>query len=446
MELADREPNMTSSQCRAFIIMMMLVASPFLIAHQAVEAMGPGIPTNALDSIALGNTSDVQVPLKVSYAKNLGLTLDEADLGMVIGSSYTHQEVYLTSSKIGNVGNSTLYYVNASYQIVSQTDIGFGMGLPKEGNYSVNDDLLTAPREMRTVTGQIELRLGMYLESVVTVRDVDNHVSAWTGHLMARSEMTVKGSNLPVAAFYGDYTNLTYQDVNGSMRTLAGLNYSLGLDPDPAVHSSGYELNLTTNASLSMNLTGFIDAKGIPQNIQDELFGKTLASYGIFKLPVRFEDIGYLVQAINRHSLGNQTVPIGMTMTSNPTGDGLNETALKLGGVNATLTISTRGDSIVGIGLENPWKAAMSSLGLSLGSWDLRACGYDQAESRMNLTRGLMGSLPSTMFANDTAQSNATNGATVGENRTNSDLSIAASVVIIAALLTVAVIAYKRKR
>jgi hypothetical protein len=426
---------------------MMLVVSPFLISCHSVDAVGPGLSSSVLDGVSLGNTSDVQIPLKVSYAKDLGLTLDDVDMGMVIGSSFAHQEIYLTAHKVADAGNSTVYRVNTSYQIVSHTDIGFEMGLPREGNYSVNDDLTTSPKETRQVTAQVEFRLAMLSEGELIMRDADSYITSCSGHVGLRCEMIIQGTNLPVAVFHGDYTDLTYQDVNGSMRCMTGLNYSLILDPVPTIQSSSSGFNLTANASLSMGLTGFIDAKGIPQNIQDEMFGKTLASYGIFTLPVRFEDIGYLVQAINRHSLGNQTIPIEMAMSSSGANrDGSSRTALTFGGVNSTVIVSTRNDRLVGMELQNPWRSTTSVFGLSLDSWDLEECTYDQAENGMNLTLGLMGSLPSSLFSNDTQPLSATDGTAASGASSGPDLWPVASIIIVVALAAVAAIAYKRKR
>lgn len=424
----------------------MLIVSPFLVSHETVDAISPGLSSSVLDEVSLGNTSDVQVPLKVGYAKNLGLTLDDVDLGMVIGSSFAHQDIYLTAHKVADDGNLTIYRLNSSYQLISHTDIGFEMGLPREGNYSVNEDLSTSQKETRHVTAQIEFRLAMYSEGDVILRDADNYITSCSGHVESRCELIIQGSNLPVVLFHGDYTDLTYQDVNGSMRCMGGLNYSLILDPIPTVKSSATGLNLTTNASLSMNLNGFIDAKGIPQNIQDELFGKALASYGIFTLPVRFEDIGYIAHVINRHSLGNQTIPVQTVMSQTGTNDdGSDRMALNIGGMNSTVVIVTRNDRIAEMDIQNPWSSTTGVYGLSFTSLKLRDCRNDQVENGMNLTRGLMRSLPSSLFSNDTPPLNTTSGDAAVDSGSGSDPWLYASIVMVA-LLAVAAIAYKRKR
>ena len=436
---------MTPAQLRACIITILLVVSPLLFACNTAEAVSPGISLSALDGISLGNTSDNQVPLKVSYAKNLGLTLNDADLGLIIGSTYSHQETYLTIDKIGDTNNLTYFHLNASYQIVSHTDIGFTMSLPMEGNYSVNDDLSSAARDARSVTGQIEFRMAMFSDAGLVLRKSDDSISNLSGHLALKCELAVRGSNLPVAVFYGDYTNLTYQNVNGSMRSMANLSYSLVIDP-LVIHSSGNGSDLAANASVGMDLTGFIDAKGIPQNIEDELFGKTLASYGILSLPVRFEDISYLMRAINHYSIGNETIPIEMAVSvPGSTSDGSNMTVLTLGGLNSTLSFSTKSGKIVGMSLQNPWRGSVSSIGMSMESWNLGQCTYKEAEAGMNLTRGMMNTMPSSIFAKDPV-SNVTKVVVDSEEPSIFDLTWILSIVIVIALLSVSVLVYKRKR
>jgi hypothetical protein len=228
-----------------------------------------------------------------------GIEADLNDLNMAASSeawilfevTEANNEVYVLSMDM-----AAMVSINADISITAE--------LPAEGTYDL-DELINAERDPVTMSAGLDFTMILTVSVDITFDRETMALKSVESTLKLTVSMDLTAENLPLwlpELMNGDYNEslggeieVEYTDYDIS----ADLEFNLAIDLEfvPALNlwdfplDEGDEWNVSSNATVSGSMSGFLDVSGLPAEMEDALFMAISGDTGIDSFPIIFEDL-----------------------------------------------------------------------------------------------------------------------------------------------------------
>jgi len=183
-------------------------------------------------------------------------------------------------------------------------DISVTAELPAEGTYTF-DELITADRDPITISAGVDFNMALTVSVDVTFDRDTMALMSVESTFRLTGALDLSADNLPlwlpelmdddfneseagvVEVEYTDY------DINADLE----FNLAMDLEFVPALNlwdfpmDEGDEWSVSSNATMSGSMSGFLDVTGLPAEIEDALFMEISDETGIDSFPIIFEDL-----------------------------------------------------------------------------------------------------------------------------------------------------------
>ena len=269
----------------ALLLVGVFLTSPFVSATADVPVWHEGdkwaMGKEADISAMAGDTSDIE-----DILETVGLTLDSFDaegeaaswiIFEVVDASGTEYEV---SVKYGGEVN-TDFHVQVSGE------------LPKAGTYTNLND---APLEQKTVKLDLVADFAVVFDGNVIFNKTDLAVKQMSYEFNASMVVRADGTNIPTMNASVGQVEIGYSDYDIDIKF--DLNLAVDINFDPMLDIYDFPLNVGDTwtvesvATVSGTIDGFLDATGLPSEIEQEIFTQELAEQtGITDFPIEFDQL-----------------------------------------------------------------------------------------------------------------------------------------------------------
>lgn len=258
------------------------------------------------ESVSMKNNATVNALLAGLISSGTGMDVESAKAEISAGAA-----IYVLF-KVTDVTDDT-YVVSTKLAIKLEADLkaeATGQ-VPKAGTYQISGsseyDLLDGPDfssipdedwEEKTVKVSLGADFAFVLEGTTVFNRTTLAVNSVDISAKAAAIVSVDGTNVPnIDEDEGNIT-IAYEDFDIDLKVVLSLDASIAFAPEPLnlfnlpLLADGEEWSVDTNATVSGEIGGFIDAKGLPEDIEESIFGiELLKNANITKFPIDFVDL-----------------------------------------------------------------------------------------------------------------------------------------------------------
>ena len=239
----------------------------------------------------VGDTSDIDNLLEIA-----GLTLDNF-VAEGEAASWIVFEIVDASGPEYNVSVEYGGEVNADVHIQVSGE------MPKAGTYSNLND---APKEEKTVKLDLVADFAVVFDGNVILNKTDLAVKQMFYEFNASLVVSADGTNIPSINISAGQTEIEYSDYNIDIRF--DLNLAVDMVFDPLLNIYDFPLDVgdiwtvESVATVSGTIDGFLDATGLPSEIEQEIFAQELAEQtGITDFPIEFDQLSSDGESVSIH-------------------------------------------------------------------------------------------------------------------------------------------------
>lgn len=239
----------------------------------------------------VGDTTDIEYLLEIA-----GLTLDNF-VAQGEAASWIVFEVVDASG--------TEYDVSVKYggEVNADVHVQVSGEMPKAGTYSNLND---APKEQKTVKLDLVADFAVVFDGNVIFNKTDLAVKQTSYEFNASLVISADGTNIPTINMSAGQTEIGYSDYSIDIRF--DLNLAVDIDFDPMLNIFDFPLDVgdmwtvESVATVSGTIDGFLDATGLPSEIEQEIFAQELAEQiGITKFPIEFDQLSSDGEGVSVH-------------------------------------------------------------------------------------------------------------------------------------------------
>jgi hypothetical protein len=282
----------------ALLLAGVLLASPIVSAtadapiwHEGDKwAMGKEADIGAL----AGDASDLEDLLQSLG----GLTLDRFDADGEAASWIVFEVVDVTS---------TDYNLSVSFggKLNSEIHVQVSGEMPKAGTYGFSD-INSLPKEQKTVELDVQEDFAVVFDGNVIFNKTDMAVKKMGYEFKASAVVSLDGTNIPTINATGGQTKIEYSNYNIDIKF--DLTLEINMVFDPALNIYDFPLDfedewtVESTATVSGAVDGFLDATGLPAEMEQEMFTQELADQtGIADFPIEFDKLSSTGEGANIH-------------------------------------------------------------------------------------------------------------------------------------------------
>ncbi|MDD1765268.1 MAG: hypothetical protein LUO84_02300 [Methanomassiliicoccales archaeon] len=276
---------LTAPLAVALLLVGVFLTSPVVSATADVPvwhegdrwAMGKETDIGAM----VGDTSDIEDLLQIS-----GLTLDNF---VAEGEAAS----WIVFEVVGASG--TEYDVSVEYagEVNTEANVQVSGEMPKAGTYSNPND---APKEQKTVELGLVADFAVVFDGNVIFNKTDLAVKRMSYEFNASMVVSADGTNIPTINMSAGQTEIGYDNYDIDIRF--DLNLAVDIDFDPMLDIYDFPLDVgdmwtvESVATVSGTIDGFLDATGLPSEIEQEILTQDLAEQtGITDFPIEFDQL-----------------------------------------------------------------------------------------------------------------------------------------------------------
>ncbi len=165
--------------------------------------------------------------------------------------------------------------------------------MPVAGTYHLGDEIETENMTISLEAGA-EVTLVVNVEITYDKETMAIEAVSLSAKLLGTADLV--GENIPQEDL--EFTNTTYWYENYDVHAELKVDLDLDLTFDPCLNIWDFSMSVNDTwwsnftASLSGNLTGYLDVQGLPDDVEDEIFDdEFVEETGITGFPIVFEDI-----------------------------------------------------------------------------------------------------------------------------------------------------------
>jgi len=250
------------------------------------------------------------MPNDVKYG--LGLML--AELGMEIDDlGLSADAAFYAMLKVTDVSDDE-YVMSAkmAIKLAADANVAITGDLPKAGSYNVTvENFLTLdyeelgiPVEQKTVSLDLSTEFALIFEGTLHLQKEDLAIKNMELSLAAAAVISFDAKNLP--AIETEYiinddwsTNLlvdaSYENYDVDVKAVFDAKFNVAFSPALNIYEfpmeEGNTWTIDSEATLTGEMNGFLDVKGLPEDMEDELFGSDyFEELNITGFPINFDD------------------------------------------------------------------------------------------------------------------------------------------------------------
>ena len=221
-----------------------------------------------------------------NFTNQAGLEVDNFDADGNV-------EFYLVFEVTEDDGTYYTLTADMGQKLLFSLDVEVTGDMPKEGTYDSESE-----PEMEEKTISVEATLSYALWTHADVQVVKSTMAIQSIDLEVHGSVVIDASvqNFPNIQEDGEETIVSFESMDVWMSM--DVNIEISIDFEPALDifqfpfNVGDEWTVTSNATISGSIDGFIDATGLPPEVEDEIFSEDiLIANGVSNFPIELDQL-----------------------------------------------------------------------------------------------------------------------------------------------------------
>jgi hypothetical protein len=258
---------------KSTIAMAVVAMFGLMLAVPAVSAQGAQAPQwNKGDSWAMGTSVTVDQDdlqdLSDGLNSSLGNGVNEFDANAFVGAWVLFKVADVTADEYEMQGRFAA-------RLNGGMNLSIGVQMPAPGKYSVLE-LLTVPKTTRNITMHLVVDAAMVLDSQAVLDKSTVALKSYDLTLKVNAKVGLDMTGVPDLKVENGYVTYSYSDVSTTVTlkfdAAIHIVFSPALDVFDFPITVGEHWNVRSNATLTGSFSGQLDATGLPQYIQEEVF------------------------------------------------------------------------------------------------------------------------------------------------------------------------------
>lgn len=260
-------------------------------------------------SFSIKNNATVNTALVGALSGMLGMSFEEAEAEISAGAA-----IYVLFEVTDVTDDTYIVSTKLAIKLEADAEVSATGNLPKPGTYSANSesssyedgmfggfgssiDLTGIPTEEKTASVELGADFAFVIDGTTVFNKTTLAVESIDFEAKASAIIGVKADNIP--KFDQDEGNITiaYTDYDIDLKAVLTLDMSIVFAPEPLnlfdfPLNGGDTWNINTQVNVSGEIGGFIDATGLPEDIEEEIFAsEMLQELKIIEFPIYFVDL-----------------------------------------------------------------------------------------------------------------------------------------------------------
>lgn len=307
----------------AVMVVGLLLAGMVLVPLGSASASAPALKVG--DRWAMGKEIDLgaNVTAKMSYIDNLlksqaNMTIDRLSVDSKVA-------YYVLFEITGETATTYTVTAKMAFRFATSASLKVTGGLPAAGTYGAADNPFdprsTVAKETRTVSVDLEEKMGMVLTGTTTVEKSSMAIANITWSYKGALSVEVDAKNIPDINATGSVQVISYKDYDVGFEAVAGLDLYMNFAPAldlfqvPVVQGETWWTNETA-LTVTGSVNGHVSAHGLTDDQKAQIFTEELRNAtGATDFPISFEKLNTPDGEIKNGKFGpyNSTVdPIKM--------------------------------------------------------------------------------------------------------------------------------------
>jgi hypothetical protein len=248
---------------------MLLVA--FLPASSAVPASAPAPEWNVGDQWGYSSKINLDpTDSNISDAIDQAMTLFNGSLDKLDFSASLESYIYVKVVEV-----TTDHYVLTAVfcsKMTTMVDVKVKAMMPVEGTYDI---WTTVPQENKTMQVKVDMDYLIFQSTNITLDKTTLAIEQIESFNELNFNLDLQADNIYKASWEGTNQNITYENYDVNMDVAVFLNMTLDFAPALNLYDFplvvGDEWEAASTATLNGDLSGIIDAQGLPEGAMDDI-------------------------------------------------------------------------------------------------------------------------------------------------------------------------------
>lgn len=264
------------------------------------------------DKWAMGSNFDLVPNLQETqsdieeFLENINVTLTRFDL-KGSGASWVLWEV----TDVTNTDYEIT--MRAGVKIATELHITVEGEMPSPGTYNVGNPLIwimsgmpDVPKQQKEISIDLDEDFAIFASGRLILEKETLAVKSIDWQMKSSSIIDFEAKNIPSLDIQGNSITITYTNYDISIRFDLNLNLNIAFDPYLDIYQFPFDVGdswlVDSNATVSGTIGGFLDIKGLPDNIKEKIFSdEFVEETGISDFPVEFDKITAHDENVNIH-------------------------------------------------------------------------------------------------------------------------------------------------
>lgn len=284
---------------RSILALSMVLFLGLVLAVPMVSATGAQAPTwTKGDAWAMGKSVD----LDVEFAQQLDELQQNLEDSLASSNAQVNEfdvqamaSAYIVLKVADVTGTEVVLQGKVGGKFTGDASISITAEMPVAGTYGIME---TPTKASKTISADIGVDLAAVIEVDVVLEKATSSVKSVEAGVKASAALSAKVVNFPETEYNWTLNQVTYSYKNYDVSLDFNFFVTLKAEFTPALDLFNFPLELGDNwtvdsdAVITGTYGGSLDIKGLPQEIEDQLFdSQTMKDLGIESFPVDFATV-----------------------------------------------------------------------------------------------------------------------------------------------------------
>ncbi|MBC7107576.1 MAG: hypothetical protein H5T41_02105 [Methanomassiliicoccales archaeon] len=201
----------------------------------------------------------------------------------------------------------------AGVKIAAELHITVEGAMPSAGTYNVGNPLIWlmsgmpgVPKQQKEISIDLDEDFAIFASGKLILEKETLAIRSIDWQMKSSSTIDFEAKNIPSLETQGSNITITYTDYDISLRFDLNVNINVAFEPYLDIYQFPFDVGdswlVDSNATVSGTVSGFLDIKGLPDNVEEEIFSdEFVEATGITDFPIEFDKITIHDENVNIH-------------------------------------------------------------------------------------------------------------------------------------------------